>query len=327
MNMTKPTAIAVYDEFLAQLAELREHNAKLLFDYEDPEGNKEARSHVHKLRRTKAAVDKARQAEKAASLEYGRQVDAQAKEIIGEIEAMIEVHAKPLAEIEEREKARVAAHMGRIEDMRSCAAAAGNGVLASERLRSMLADVKAVDHATFEEFDGEAARVKDESVRALEGHLAAAEKREAEAAELERLRAEAAERTRLEREEAIRREATVTAQREAETAARAERESGERRELELRLAAERAEREKVEAESRAANAAAEAERRVKREAEEKAAAEAAETAKREQDKKHKAGINRAAVAAFVAGGMSEDVSKLAVTLIAQKAVPRVTIAY
>src|SRR3990167_3162589 len=124
MNIIKPTtAIAVYDEFRAQLAELKEHNAKLLFDYEDPKGNEEARSHVYKLRRTKAAVDKARQAEKAASLEYGRRVDSEAKEIIGEIEAMIEVHVKPLAEIEEREKKRVARHTDKIEELRSYAAA------------------------------------------------------------------------------------------------------------------------------------------------------------------------------------------------------------
>src|SRR3990167_7339060 len=127
MNIIKPTtAIAVSDEFRAQLAELREHNAKLLFDYEDPKGNEDARSHVYKLRRTKAAVDKARQAGKAASLGYGRRVHSEGKEIIGEIEAMIEVHAKPLAEIEEREKKRVEGHTGRIEDMRSADAAAAS---------------------------------------------------------------------------------------------------------------------------------------------------------------------------------------------------------
>lgn len=323
--MTKVSPIAVYDEFRAQLAELREHNAKLLFDYEDPKGNEEARSHVYKLRRTKAAVDKARQAEKAASLEYGRLVDSEAKEIIGEIETMIEVHAKPLAEIENREKARVAGHAGRIEELRGYAVA-GAGENTSQ-LRARIALAKSYDVDTFEEFAGEAARVKDETLRALDGHFAVAEKREAEAAELERLRAEAAERARQEREEAIRREAAEKAAGEAERKATAEREAAERRELELRLAAERAEREKVEAEQRAANAAAETERRIKKEAAEAAAAEAAETAKREADKKHRGAINRAAVTALVRGGLAEDAAKLAVTLIAQKAVPNVSILY
>ena len=71
--------IAVYDEFRGQLSELRDANAKTVFDYEDPKGNKDARSHVYKLRQTKSAVEMARKEEKAESLAYGRRVDEQAQ--------------------------------------------------------------------------------------------------------------------------------------------------------------------------------------------------------------------------------------------------------
>ena len=41
----------------------------------------------------------------------------------------------------------------------------------------------------------------------------------------------------------------------------------------------------------------------------------------------KTAINRAALDAFVAGGMTEECAKLAVTLIAKKAIPAVSITY
>src|SRR3954454_6832415 len=90
-HSTADDALAVYNPFRAELAEFKAQNATLIFDYESPKGNKEARSHVYKLRQSKAAVEKARKEEKAASLEYGRKVDAEAKTIMEEIEAMIAV--------------------------------------------------------------------------------------------------------------------------------------------------------------------------------------------------------------------------------------------
>ena len=102
----------------------------------------------------------------------------------------------------------------------------------------------------------------------------------------------------------------------------------------MKLQAERAEREKAEAIQREQQAKADAERR---EAEAVAAeqrrvaaiaeAEAKEAKRREADKAHKTAINRAALDAFVAGGMTEECAKLAVTLIAKKAIPAVSITY
>ena len=58
-----------------------------------------------------------------------------------------------------------------------------------------------------------------------------------------------------------------------------------------------------------------------------AEAEAKEAKRREADKAHKTAINRAALDAFMAGGMTEECAKLAVTLIAKKAIPAVSISY
>lgn len=336
------SGIAAYNEFRAQLVELRELNAKTVFDYEDPKGNKDARSHVYKLRQTKAAVDKARKEEKAASLEYGRRVDSEAKEIIGEIEQMIEVHDTPLREIEQREKDRVAKHEANLSEI------AGAGYQASEQwmdlpldtMKERLAEIQAepIDKNHWDEFALLAAQYKEKAIGQITEAIAKREKHDAEQAELERLRQEAAEREQKERDERIAREAAERAQKEAaeqrererqeaEEKAKAERAEAERRELELKLAAERAEREKVEAEQRAANAAKEAEERLQREAEEKAQREAAEAAKREADRKHRAAINNEAVAALVEGGLTKAVAQQAVTLIAKKAIPHIQISY
>jgi colicin import membrane protein len=48
---------------------------------------------------------------------------------------------------------------------------------------------------------------------------------------------------------------------------------------------------------------------------------------RQADKEHRGKINRAAFAAFVQGGLSDEAALIAVTLIAKRAIPNVTISY
>lgn len=347
------SAVAEYRPFYAQLAELEQKNATLVFDYESPKGNKEARSHINTLRLTKGALERTRKAAKEESLRIGRAIDAEAKEINARIEAMITVHQSAIDEIEQREKQRIADLAERLANLRSAGAAASS---AAELAGEIAALEPVVIGEDWQEFKPQALEAKDAVLRDLRLRHAERVEHEAREAELARLRAEAAERERLEREAAIvraaeeraRAEAARAAQ-EAEARAAAEREAAARRELELKLQAENAERRRVEAEQRAEQerieAAARAEREakeaseraerqaaeaVRREQERVAAqkiAEAAEQARREKDKKHKAAINRAALAALVDGGLSEECAKQCVTLIASGRVPAVSIQY
>ena len=161
------TQIAVYAPFRAQLAELKAHNDTMVFDYEDPAGNKDARSHIHKLRMAKGAVESARKTEKAVSLEYGRQVDAQAREITDALDTMIAVHRAPLDVIEQREESRKSAHQERIERMRNLAAESNEDTTAAEFRRRLdeLESYLLGDH--WQEFELEAARAKEAGVSAL----------------------------------------------------------------------------------------------------------------------------------------------------------------
>lgn len=226
--------------------------------------------------------------------EIPRKIDASRKRIRDTLDAWKDEVRAPLTAWEAEEKARV--------DRIHAALAELQAVIDDKQLRSAvvlrdrLAEVKAeaITDERFGDAITTAVTLKDRAIAALQAQIADAEKREAEAAELARLRAAEAERERIERE------------------AKAAQESAER-------------------ERKAAEAAAQAER-AKAEAAAKAAQEAvlreqADKARREADREHCATINRAALAAFVDGGIAEDVAKIAVTLIAAGAIPNVTINY
>lgn len=319
--------IAVYRPFAAQLKELRAQNSALVFDYADEKGNKEARSHIYKLRRTKTAVDDARKKEKEESLKRGRLIDGEAKNIIDQIEAMISVHQKPLDEIEEKEAQRVGALQTIIDEFIDVAATDQSG-FKSEVIADRLREVEAVViDSSFAEFMATATEYKNKAVAAIKAALNAAQKREADAAELVRLRAELEARERDEREKRIAAEAAEKAKAEAELRGKAMQEAAATRERELMVQAEQAKRAAQEAQERASKAALETEERIKRETDAKVKAEAAEQAKRESDKKHRARINNEAKHAIVAGGFDDAVATVIVTIIAQGKIPHITIRY
>ncbi len=191
----------------------------------------------------------------------------------------------------------------------------------------------------------EAGHAKASALASLNAALIKREKYDAEQTELARLRAESEARAIKDREDQIAREAAERATKEAEASAQRERDAEalkakqlkdevDRRELEQNLALERAEREKAEALLAAERAQKDAERRAQEavEAEQRRVADeaakiAAEAKAREKDRSHKASINQSAMAAFIAGGLSEECAKLAVTLIAKRSIPSISIAY
>lgn len=346
------SAVAEYQPFYAQLAELENKNTSLVFNYEDKKGNKEARSHVYTLRQTKGALEKVRKQAKAESLRIGRAIDAEAEQIETRIEAMIVVHQVKLDEIEKRDTDRINAQKAKIAVLNEV----HHGRSVAE-YKFHLATLEAVViDDKWEEFIAEAAQAKDASIAKHRELLAAKEKLDAEAAELEKLRVEAAARAQKDRDDAIAKaaadkaiaDAALKAEQEAakarqaiadqELKAKQEREAAERRELGLKLQAENAERRRIESEQKAIQDAKDAEIRAEQakqaaiQAEKDrvaalAKSEAEATAKREANKAHLRKVNQAALAALVEGGISEDAAKLCISLIAQNKVPAVQINY
>jgi hypothetical protein len=316
-------------------------------------GRKEIASMAHKISQSKSYLESVGKDLAAAQKEIPKKIDAARKKIRDTLDAWRDEVRAPLTEWEQAEERRVAKHREAI----ALLGGRGDGFSSSVDLKRALACVEDVEIGpACEEFEAEYARAKDSARARLTAAIAAAEKREAEQAELERLRKEAAEREARERDERIareaaerarqeehrkaaeeieRREAAARAEKEAiEAKARAEREEAERREREAALKAEEqrlaAERREIELRRRAEEAeqrARDAEARAKREAEEARARDEREAVARQADKEHRAKINRAAFAAFVEGGLSDEAALIAVTLIAKRAIPNVTINY
>jgi hypothetical protein len=317
-------SIAVYNPFRSQLAELKKLNSSLVFDYEDPKGNKDARSHVFKLRRTKSALEDARKAEKQQSLEYGRKVDGEAKEINAELEAMIEVHQKVIDEIEQRDKKRIEAIQVRIANIAKYQECAGHDstetAKALETLRAIIID------GAFGEFQAEAQKVRELSIRLQEAEHASAVKREAEAVELERLRKANAEREQQERDERIRQEAASKATAEAERIAAEALAASDKRVKDAEDAKKAAE----EKAARDAQTAVEAERKRVAEAERK---DAEETATRAADTEYRAKINNEALNAIIEhcnsdkADITPEIAKSIIKAIAKGLIPHIKIIY
>nr|WP_315437939.1 hypothetical protein [uncultured Pseudomonas sp.] len=209
------------------------------------------------------------------------------------------------------------------------------------KLRTLLAE-----RTKYEAEQEELARLR------AEAEAQARRDRDAEIARVaaEQAQRQAEERAQAERDAAARREQELldqaaAAQRATEQAARDAEAAAERQRLQLQLQAEQAERhaaqakaEQLAAEQRAEQERVAAEQRQaqaveqarKNELARQAAAVAFELEQaqaREADEAHRRAINRAALDAFIAGGMPEECAKQAVKLIAQRKIPAITISY
>ena len=337
----KETALQVFtavDGMNPYLARIRAEIDGFNGDVATKKGRESIASMAFKVAKTKTYLDGVGKELADVQKEIPKKIDAARKLVRDTLDAWKDEVRKPLTEWEEAEQARIDNIKADIAEFQ--ALAADQSVRPSEVIRERLREVKAqnITEAKYGEYTAAAAAAKDSAVAALDSAIAIAVKREDEAAELLSLRAEAEARAKKDREEQIAKDAAERAKAEAERVAKAEAEAVERkakaeteanqrRELELKLQAEKAEREKVEAQRRAERAEQEAKEKAERDHAAKLAAEKAEAAKREADKAHKAKINRAALEAFIAGGMSEETAKLAVSLIAKRSIPAVTISY
>jgi len=318
-------------------------------------GRERIASLAAKVSKSKTSVEKPGRDYLRRLKEMPKVVEAELREFVTTMDNLRDEVRQPLTDWQAAEDARVDRHNDAIARMKELAT--DLGALDTEQLEARATELSqfALGEA-WEEFEAEAARTKEASMDALVVAVAARKKYDAEQAELTRLRAEAEAREQKEREERIAREAAERARLEAEQKAQAEREAAqrreleakaaaERRELELKLQAEQAERAKVQAEAdrvaaeqrveqerlaaarRAEQAAEQARQDERRRADAAAAEILRQQEAREADKAHRASINRAALDAFIAGGMPEACAKQAVTLIAQRKIPNITISY
>ena len=331
-------------------------------DLKTRKGRERIASLAAKVSKSKTAVEKPGRDYLRRLKEMPKVVEAELRDFVTKMDALRDETRRPLTEWEAAEDARIDRHNDRLNWLKTLADDLGE--LNSLQLKGLIAEAEGMQlGAHWEEFEAEAGAAKDKVLTALRAALTKREAFEAEQAELARLRREAEERAeqdriRLAQEAAVeaeRQRAAQQQQAEREAAARREQElldqaaaqerEAENQRLQLKLQAEQAERARVQAEADrvaaeqrmeqerqdAARRQEEAAEQARQEERRRADAAAAEIVRqqqaREADKAHRAGINRAALEAFVAGGMTEECAKQAITLIAQRKIPNIAISY
>lgn len=345
---SKESALQVYtapqglDPYLKKI---KEELDAFVPDVTTKKGRDAIASVAYKVAKGKTALDNIGKDLVAELKDVPKKIDAERKRMRDLLDLWKDEVRAPLTAWEEAEEANKRERTAWIDGLRHTSFPIANCTAEQIGISIRAVEAVVIDGAWLGEYEAEAHRVKAETLAMLREELIYRQKYEAEQAELAELRAKAAAKEQKDREERIAREAAEKVRREADAKAQAERDAvakreadakaaAEHRELQLKLAAERAEREKAEAlrreqqakqdaERRAAEAVAAEQRRVAAQAE----AEAREARRREADRAHKGAINRAAVAAFIQGGMTEECAKQAVTLIAKKAIPAVSITY
>lgn len=318
VTIPKGTALSVFTTEKAMdpfLARIRSELDAFTPDISTATGRKAVASMAYKVAQTKTYLEGVGKALADEQKEIPKKIDACRKNVRDTLDKWRDEVRKPLTDWEAAEEARVTKHTDTITALNEISRNASG--MDSARI---LEGLDLVNDVTIgpacEEFEADYARAKEAARSSLMEELPKAEKREAEAAELIRLRAESDARAQADREEAIRKEAAAEATRIAEAEAQ--------KRLDDEAAKTDAARKDAEA---ATQRAEETEARLKKEAADKAAAEEADRLRRESDKEHKKAINRAALTAFVKGGLSPEAATQAIILIATHSIPSVTILY
>lgn len=331
--------IAEFNEFEFKLEAFKKKYDGVVYDLDDPDQDKQARSDRLSVGKVIASLDRKHKELKAPLKEKVDLIDGERKRIKddllnvqGKIKGQIEAHEQKIAEHAEMlgNKVQAIYDLGEFGEFEKPD---------SESLKARLCALKEIeidDSYEFRKADATLAEV--ETVKKLSTMLAEVMKQEAEQAELERLRKEKEERERADREEKIRQEAAAKAKLDAENKAKAEQERAEQEktaaikaqqeaEQRAKFAAENAERQAREA----AEQAAQKERaRIEREHKEALAREAAKT-KAEEAKKakqaHRAKIHKQAKDCFIKEGYSDKEASKIVTLIKDGLIKNIVIEY
>ena len=175
--------------------------------------------------------------------------------------------------------------------------------------------------------DAEIARVAAEQAR-LQAEQKAQAEREAAARREQELLDQAAATKRAAAQAALDAEAAAERQRlQLELQAEQSRSAAAQAETNRIAAEQRVEQERIAAAQRQAAAVEQARKDEVARQQAVADEERRQAAAREANKAHQAKINRAALEAFVAGGMTEECAKQAITLIAQRKIPSISISY
>lgn len=186
---TETTELAVFDEVTTIIADYKAENEELVFAYETPDGEKQARSHIAKLRKVKTKVGEIHKGAKAESRAFGLKLDAKKNEYNGEVDKMIAHHKDPLDAIEAEKQAVIDAEKKKLEEEEAKRQAdlEAREAAVREAEEKQAAEQARIDKAAREK------RIAEEAAETAKVQAEQKAKAEAEAKELAAIRAKEAE--------------------------------------------------------------------------------------------------------------------------------------
>ena len=175
------------------------------------------------------------------------QVLSEVPDLNTKMDALRDEVRQPVTELEEKEKARIAALDQRLNEIHQIGSVAGLDILPSETITAWIGKLEAISvDATWDEYQDRAALAKEAAKVKLEAFLQTRLTWEAQQAEIARLKAEREEKDRIQREQQI----AAQARHEAEQKALREKLESEQRERAAKDALLKAEQDAKEAQQR-----------------------------------------------------------------------------
>jgi len=237
----KALAVAEFSEFDAKLQEFKGRYDGVVYNLEDEDQEKQARSDRLTIGKVVSSLDIKHKELKAPLKAQTDLIDEERKRIKDDL---LGVQDKIKSQIKAHEQ-EIADHAemlhNKVEDLQLPADYDAMSLLSVIQIQEKLEDIRAVDvDDSYEHRKADATLAQIETIKALELRLVARVKYENEQAELDKLRKEAAAKEQTEREEQIRKEAVQKATLEAERAAQAKINEAKRKQLEAEQEAETA---------------------------------------------------------------------------------------
>ncbi len=313
------------------IADIRNKVKPLVADVNTAKGRKEIISNAFRVTKTKTAITTLIDnliAQKEVEIKPVLNIIAELKENKKKANAELSQFAQEIrttvTEWEENNTKRINFHKSKIDEIIN--AGKGNGNCAYLKDTIELLEKLPID-SSYQEFELEARKAKEEAIERLRDALAMQLIKEKEAEELALLRKEAAEREQKEREEKIR----IEAEEQANLATKLLFDRLEREKQEFIIKAQEAERAKIATEERAKIqtelAAQQARQEEIAKQERIALQEKLEQEARENNKRHVASIRTGIKTKLISFGLDEDLAKRIILAIDNNQIPNLIIKY
>lgn len=317
--------------------QIREQVMSEVPDVNSKKGIDRIKSLASMVSRSKTAVEKPGRDYLKHLKEQPKIIEAELRDWVSKMDALRDEVRYPVTELEQKEKARIAALDQRLNEIHKIGSCAEFDVLPSETINAWIEklDAIAID-ATWDEYQDRASAAKEAAKVKLSSALQTRLTWEAQQAEIARLKAEQEEKDRIQREEQIaakaRHEAEQNALREkiaAEQREQAAKDAQLKAEADAKEAHQRLIREQKESAERERVAAEQAAERERQRIAQEEANRKAEEERRAADVEHRRTYNREVIAAMQQAlpSLSEQDAITLLTAIVQQKVPHVTIQY